>query len=478
MATSSEQRQPIGGVPPYSYKATPSNIVVVDNTGLVAAVAAGTATITATDSAKPTPATASYQVNVSGRTAPLYIDPTTITLTVNESYTRTASNGTGTIRYASTSATVATVDAFGGQVRALRAGSASISANDDIASVSYQVIVTASALPLTMDTTTQNMDVNERYTRTASNGTGTIHYSSNTNATAVVGDLTGVVVALKAGTATVSARDDLTSVSYAVVVTASTLPLTIDTTTQTLKVNDTYTRTASNGTGAIHYSSSNPGFATVGDTNGTVRAVKAGPTSISARDDLTSVAYTVLVEANTPSLEMDESPYSLRADMIVIKEQLPINPPSSARYRRTATGSGTLKWTTSSNAVWINASTGDIVAWKNGTATVTVSDATGQSRSFQITVSGIRTIVGLNVKGTWAQTVSLAQAAGATVPTPGEIQAMRVIYNGAPPGEDNGQVWTNAMSGNRHVTNSLTSDAYATSPASGSNGSYGIKTLS
>lgn len=213
--------------------ANPAVAAVNATTGVVTAVASGTATVSATSEGQA----GSTQITVSV-TSPARVDvaPPTVSLNPGQTaqLTATAYDANNNVlvlsmTWSSNSAAVATVSASG-LVTAVASGSATISAT--ASGVTGTAIVTVALVPVASVTVTPgapNMLVGDALTLTATardaagnvlSGRPTTWTSSNTSVATVVA-ATGVVTAVATGAATISATVDGVSSSVAVTISAT-----------------------------------------------------------------------------------------------------------------------------------------------------------------------------------------------------------------------------------------------------------------
>jgi uncharacterized repeat protein (TIGR03803 family) len=267
-----------GGV----WSSSNNSVATVDAaSGLVTAVAAGTATITYTlNSGCGFPLSAS---------AALTVDPSanagSVTgsspLCINATATYSSSGNTGGV-WSSSNNSVATVDAASGLVTAVAAGTATITYTlnsgcgapaSSTASVTVNLTVNAGTV-----TGSSPLCINGTATYSSSGSTGGVWSSSN-NAIATVDAASGLVTAVAAGTAIITYT--LNSGCGAPVSTSAALTVDANVNTGTvtgsspLCINGTATYSSSGDAGGV-WSSSNNTIATVDAASGLVTAVAAG----------------------------------------------------------------------------------------------------------------------------------------------------------------------------------------------------------
>ena len=191
-------------------------VATVDATGKVTAVAPGTATITAKAGEKTATCTVTVKAKIIEVTG-ITLDKTTATLTVGDNLTLTATvapaNATDkTVTWTSSDAAVATVDATG-KVTAVKAGTATITANAGEKTATCTVTVNAKTIAvtgITLSRTEVTLVEGKSLTLTATvtptDATDkTVAWTSSNPAAATV-DTNGKVTAVAAGKTTITAK--------------------------------------------------------------------------------------------------------------------------------------------------------------------------------------------------------------------------------------------------------------------------------
>ena len=284
--------------------------VTVDENGKITAVAVGASTIHASCGGKST----SCEVTVNPNSVEsVSLNKKELSLTEGESETLTATvkpdNATDkTVTWSSSDASVATVDATG-KVTAVKAGTATITAKAGDKSATCTVTVKAKVIPVTSITLNKaSLDLTEGETETLTATVGpdnatdkTVTWSTSDSSVATV-DASGKVTAVKAGTATITAKSGDKSATCTVTVKARVIPVTSitlnkasldlmegesETLTATVKPDDATDKT-------VTWSTSDASIASV-DTNGKVTAAKAGTATITAKAGELSVNCIVAV---------------------------------------------------------------------------------------------------------------------------------------------------------------------------------------
>ncbi len=260
------------------------NIATVTSKGVVTAVKAGTATITATDSKTSQKLTCKVTV-VSSAISSITLEKKSVTLTPGETYyaNSTVTPSSCKASYKTSNKTVATVSSTGA-VKAIKAGTANVTLYDPVGTVSSAMKVTVKTTPkVTISKTSASVNIGNSYklTATASDNSTIKWTSSNTNVAAV---RSGVVSALKAGTATITATNaagTAKAICKITVKSVSSSGVSLSRTSgsvtagKTLYIKGTSTRKAT-------WSSSNTAVATV--SNGFILGKNSGKAAISYTD--------------------------------------------------------------------------------------------------------------------------------------------------------------------------------------------------
>ena len=279
--------------------------------GMVTAVKAGTAVITAKagdKSAKCTVTVTAAFVPVTSVT----LNKMTLEMTEGDEATLTATvkpdNATDkTVTWTSSDATVATV--MDGKVKALKAGSVTITATAGEKSATCAITVKAKVIPvtsITLDKTTLSLAAGDEATLIATvkpdNATDkTVTWTSSDPSVATVAD--GKVHAVKLGIAVITAKAGDKTATCTVTVAAKVIPVTsiwLDKSEMELTEGDEAILTATvkpdNATDkTVTWTSSDTSVATV--TDGKVKALKPGTATITAKAGDKSAKCTVTVAA-------------------------------------------------------------------------------------------------------------------------------------------------------------------------------------
>jgi len=309
-----------------------------------------------------------------------------------------------TITWSSANSTVAPVSATGA-VSAAAVGSTSVRASSGALNASASVSVTsvpaASMVvsPATVALTTGDTATLSATVRDASGSVLTdraVSWSSSNTAVAIVGP-TGLVKAIGAGNATISALADGITASAAVTVAAqppapvasvavtlASPSLTIGATTQATAVVRDAAGTVLTGR-TVTWSSANTGVATVSPT-GVVTAVSAGSASIVATSESQTGAATVTVAAPAPA-PVATVTLSASSTSVVVGSTLQVTVTLKDASGNDLTGR-TVGWTSSNTAVATVSPTGLVKGIAGGSATVTATSE-GKSGSLSLLVAPV-----------------------------------------------------------------------------------------
>ncbi|WP_051786195.1 Ig-like domain-containing protein [Endozoicomonas numazuensis] len=311
-----------------SYSSSDTEIATVDSSGVVSALSAGEAVITATIEADSSfqSATQSYNLTVTRDIQEItFSESGPITATAGDTLENVATGkGSGEISYSSSNTDVATVDA-NGKVTLLIAGATTITAEIAqsgqyfAADANYQITIERRVQQLSFR---QSGTVNEYIDRTLDNrvvkeGSGDESYLSSNTSVATV-DRQGQVSLVGLGTTTISvlveqdAKFQAASANYTLNVALNPQTLGFNQSgTVAAITGEVLTNTASGqGTGTITYRSSDPSKASVDSQTGVISAHKPGSTLITAEIEETSK-----YEAGTASytLSVVDSQFTLKA---------------------------------------------------------------------------------------------------------------------------------------------------------------------
>ncbi|VVD83599.1 Ig-like domain-containing protein [Pandoraea anhela] len=113
----------------------------------------------------------------------------------------------------------------------------------------------------------------------------------------------------------------------------------------------------------------------------------------------------------------------------IVAEKPPRDVPEYGTFLREASfGTAPYRYSSSDTSVATVQATGRVLLTGNGRATITATDATNQTRSYTLNVSGIRQIFFVSPSANWAGARTAAAAAGVRVPTVDEFKAFWRSY--------------------------------------------------
>jgi uncharacterized protein YjdB len=379
-----------------SWSSSNNSIVTVSSTGLLKAVAIGSATITVTTTTGNFTATCAVTVSdVSIPVTGITLSQTTLSMNIGGTYNLTATitpaNATDqNVIWSSSNASIVTVSSTG-VVTAVALGSATITvtttSGNKTATCAVNVLI--SSIPVSGVTLSQaslSMNIGDTYNLTAtvtpSNATDkSVSWSSSNNSIATVSS-TGLISAVAEGNATitVTTTSGIKTATCAVTVTKPTIQVTgvsLSQTTLSMTAGDTYTLNAtvtpSNASDkSVSWSSSNTSVATV-NSAGVVSAVAAGNATITVTTNSGNKTATCAVTVSPPPIVVTGvalSPTSLSlkpGDMYTLMATIT---PSNASNK-------SVSWSSSNTSVATVSSTGLVTAIAAGNATITVTTVSG-----------------------------------------------------------------------------------------------------
>ncbi|MFL5606534.1 MAG: beta strand repeat-containing protein, partial [Gemmatimonadaceae bacterium] len=380
---------------------TSSNILVasVSTTGVLTAVAPGSATITATAEGKSGTSTVNVTVVPVGSIA---IQPTTASLTVGQpkQLTPVVTDANGlvvtdrVVTWTSSSTAVATVSGSG-VVTAVAPGTATITATSETKSASATITVTPAPVgTVAVQPVSSALAVGQSTTlaATVTDANGTVltgrlvTWSSSNPSVATVNATTGVVTGVSVGSATITATSEGKTGTAAVTVTAVPVAsVTVNPTTENLFVGQTavLSATVKDANGAVvavqpTWTSSNPLVAAVSST-GLLTAVAPGSATITASAGGKSGAASVVVTL-VPVVSVAVEPPSAS----VIAGQTTTLVATVRDANGAVVTDRPVTWTSSNTTVATVSATGVVTAVTPGGATIT---ATSESKSGSATVT-------------------------------------------------------------------------------------------
>jgi len=402
-----------------TWSSSNTSVATVSNIGVISAISAGTANITASSGN----ATGQAAISITAPVTPiasvvvsLVSNSVNIGATTQATATALDANNnvlTGrTVSWSSSNTAVATVDPSRGIVTGVAAGTASISATSGGKTGATTVTVTtvqaaavgsvtvALAMPSvnvagTTQATATVYDVNHNVIPNRA-----VTWSSANTAVAMVNSTTGVVTGVGAGTASIVATASGISGAAGITVGAPTVgkvaTVSVSLVSPSINVNTSTqatatTRDSSNNiiTGvAVTWKSSNTAIATVNASTGIVTGVAAGSATITAisSEKIGTASITIMSSGTTSPASVASVSVSLNTGSIVVGATAQATATTRDSANNVLTGR-TIAWSSSNTAVaTVNASTGAITGMAVGNATITATSG-GKSGTATISVA-------------------------------------------------------------------------------------------
>jgi hypothetical protein len=147
-----------------------------------------------------------------------------------------------------------------------------------------------------------------------------------------------------------------------------------------------------------------------------------------------------------PGLQLDTSPVTLGGKIYLLPGTPDLLPdfPAGTSIQRVASGGPAPYTYQSSNALVAKVDANGLTTVRgNGKATITVSDASGASKSYEVTVTGVIHCIGIG-KGTYAQMTTAAAGNGARIPSVTELKEIYITYGSRWP-MGNGNYWSSTV---------------------------------
>ena len=372
------------------------SVATVSDDGLVTALAEGTATITASAGSK----SATCSVTVSKENVPVTsvtLDRSSVIMEEGQYMTLVATVSPAdatdkTVKWKSSSPAVASVDE-NGTIRALAEGVTVVTASAGGYSATCAVTVVKKYVPVlsvTLDRTSVTLEKGQSTTlvATVSPADATDKTVTWTNSDDTVISLVGgKVTALKEGTSTVTAVAGDKSASCVVTVAKTVVPVTsvtLDRTSVTLEKGSSIklvaTVSPSDATDrTVTWSSSDVSVASV-DQDGTVRAVKGGTATVTAKAGEKSATCRVTVVTPVTGVTLDHNILSLEVGQNAVL--------TATIYPEDATDKAVI-WSSSDASVATVGDTGVVTALKKGSAVITAK-AGDKSATCTVNVSNVQ----------------------------------------------------------------------------------------
>ena len=392
--TLSAAKTPSNSAESITWSSSDTSVATVSSSGVVTAKKSGTATITA----KATNGkTAACTITVSPILTDLKVSPTSSTIfegkTLTLSTVKTPSNSTESITWSSSNTNVATVSSSG-VVTAKKSGTATITAKATngktaTSAITVSPVLTDLKISPASSTVYEGKTVTLSAAKTPSNSAESITWSSSDTSVATVSS-SGVVTAKKSGTATITAKaTNGKTATCKITVSPILTDLKVSPTSSAIyegkTVTVSVTKTPSNSTETITWSSSNTNVATV-SSSGVVTARKSGTATITAKATNGKTA-TCKITVNPILTDLKISPSASTVAKGKTLNLSAVKTPSNSPE--------TITWSSSNTSVATVSSSGVVTANENGTATITAKATNGKTATCKITVS--QPLTGLKV---------------------------------------------------------------------------------
>lgn len=318
----------------------------------------------------------------------------------------------------SSNSSVVSVDSKG-NIKGLKAGKAVITITEPVSgySVTSSVLVEEDeVLPESISLSQSTLKLKEKetasllvYFNPKNVDDDTITWSSSDSAVAKV-DSNGIVTAVKAGTAIITAKTINNKTATCTITVDEIKPekVTLNKSTLTLTIGKNETLKATilpdNATDkTLTWSSNNTSVATV-DKNGKVTAVKAGNATITVK---TVNGKTATCTVTVGDIKAEKVSLNKSSAKVYVGETVTL----TATINPEDTTDKTLTWSTSKSSVATVDKNGKVTGVKAGTATITVKTVNGKSASCTVTVDDVQaTSVTLN-----NSTLSVKKGSSATL---------------------------------------------------------------
>ena len=373
-----------------TWSSSDATIAYVTQEGTVVAMKPGTAVVMAKAGEKSATCVVVITVPVTSIT----LDSNSITIEEGQTTTLTAvvspSDATDkTVAWSTSDSAVAVVDQSG-QVTAVKAGNAIITAKAGELSATCAVTVAKKVVPVTsvtLNKTSLDMIKGETATLQATvkpddASDKTVTWSSSDETIASV-DQQGKVKALKGGKATITAKAGEVSATCQVSITVPVESISLDKSSLDMKAGESYTLTAtvnpSDVTDAsVTWSSSNDSVASV-DQNGKVTAQDNGTATITAKAGGKQATCSISVTVPVESIALDRNAVTLEVGKSTILSAT-ISPANATNK--------TVKWSSSNEYIASVDQNGKVNAVQEGTANIT-AEAGGKTAVCMVAVAKV-----------------------------------------------------------------------------------------
>ena len=390
-----------------TWNSSNESVAIVDENGVVTAIAVGEATITATTTDGSNLSTTCKVTVVPTLAETITLDKTEISLEATETATLVASvlpelTTDKSVEWSSSNEAVATVDA-NGVVTAIALGEAIITATttdgSNLSASCKVTVVPTLAETITLDKTEISLEATETATLVATvlpelTTNKSVTWTSSNEAVATV-DANGVVTAIAVGeaviTATTTDGSDLSASCQLTVVPTLATSIELDKTEISLEATETATLIATvlpelTTDKSVKWASSDETVVVV-DENGVVTAVAVGEATITATtvDDsnLFATCKVTVIPTLATSIELDKTEISLEATetATLVATVLP-----------ELTTNKSVTWTSSNEAVATVDANGVVTAIAVGEATITATTTDGSNLSATCKVTVVATL--------------------------------------------------------------------------------------
>jgi len=357
-----------GGVSPYSWSSTNSQVAIIDqDSGLLTAISAGQTQISVTDVNNVSVHTGAVEVVF---VPDLSISSFVETMVIGDQSIFTAQGGVPPYEWTTSNPLIASVDGVKGNVTALSPGIVQVSVQDSSGMSQTTEPITIQDIFISVNSSTMKM--NEIQRLTVFGGSAPYEWFVSNSLVANV-DSFGNLTALASGSVKVSVRDVdglLASTEMILVTDSTALTMTMD--ASILTIDDFVNVTIKGGVTPYEWRSSNASVLNIDPTAGGVRAIGTGMAYVSITDAVGDVVSSAVVEVRDITILSSNSTYTI----------------GDTDQFFASGGSTPYRWQVNDSAVASIDLTGLFRANSQGTATIGVIDADGvRGESKTITVN-------------------------------------------------------------------------------------------
>ena len=264
-----------GGTAPYAWSVSNPAVGSINvTTGVFTALAAGTTTVSATDATGLAGTSGTITVTT------VVVNPDTAGVGIGQTLQFTATGGTAPYTWSSSAPAVASIDAATGLLTALTAGTTTVTATDSNGYSDTSGTITVSQVTVTPQTAL--LAVGNTLQFSASGGTAPYTWSSSNLAVATINATTGLLTAVGAGTATITATDaNGVSGGSGVIEVRKIL---VSPQTGNVIIGQTLQFSATGGVAPYAWSVSDPTVASINPATGLLTGLAAGSVVVTATD--------------------------------------------------------------------------------------------------------------------------------------------------------------------------------------------------